>query len=93
VIIGSLTGDINLEMITQDVNLLPGDLVLTSGLGGTYPQDIVVGQVVTIRKRETDLFQTASIQPVVDFSNLQAVLVILNFIPVDITPLLPDTNP
>ena len=93
VITGSLTGDINLEMVTQDANVQSGDLVLTSGLGGTYPQDVVIGQVVSIRKRETDLFQTASIQPVVDFSNLQAVLVILNFTPVDITPLLPGSNP
>lgn len=92
-ITGSLTGDINLEMITQDVALVPGDLVLTSGLGGAYPQDILVGQVVTIRKRETDLFQTAAIQPVVDFSSLQAVLVIKNFTPVDISPLLPENNP
>lgn len=93
VITGSLTGDINLEMVTQDANVQSGDLVLTSGLGGTYPQDVVIGQVVSIRKRETDLFQTASIQPVVDFSNLQAVLIILNFTPVDITPLIPNSNP
>lgn len=93
VITGSLTGDLILEMVAQDVNLETGDLVLTSGLGGSYPQDIVVGQVITIRKRETDLFQTASIQSVVDFANLQAVLVIANFSPVDISPLIPETNP
>lgn len=93
VISGSLTGDLVLEMVAQDANLQTGDLVLTSGLGGAYPQDIIVGQVVTIRKRETDLFQTASIQSVVDFSNLQAVLVIKNFSPVDISPLVPGINP
>jgi len=93
VLTGSLTGDINLEMVTQDVNLQPGDLVLTSGLGGAYPQDILIGQVITVRRLETDLFQTASIQPVVDFSNLQAVLVIKNYTPIDITPLIPGQTP
>lgn len=93
VLTGSLTGDINLEMVTQDVNLQPGDLVLTSGLGGAYPQDILIGQVITVRRLETDLFQTASIQPVVDFSNLQAVLVIKNYTPIDITPLVPGQTP
>lgn len=93
VLTGSLTGDINLEMVTQDVNLQPGDLVLTSGLGGAYPQDILIGQVITVRRLETDLFQTASIQPVVDFSNLQAVLVIKNYTPIDITPLFPGQTP
>jgi len=90
---GSVTGDVTLDMVPQDVVLQPGELVLTSGLGGTYPTEVVVGQVINVRKRETDLFQTATIQPAVDFRNLRAVLVITNFKPVDITPLMPETKP
>jgi rod shape-determining protein MreC len=90
---GSVTGDIGLQMIPQDVDLKMGDLVLTSGLGGGYPGDIVIGQIINIRKRETDLFQTASVQPAVDFVNLQAVLVITNFKPVDIKPLMQTPAP
>lgn len=66
-----------------------GDLVLTSGLGGGYPPDLIVGQVVNIRSRDFDLFQQATVQPVVDFNGLEFVLVIVNFKPVDTTPLLP----
>jgi rod shape-determining protein MreC len=86
---GSVTGELSLEMIPQDITVKPGDLVLTSGLGGTYPADIVVGQVVSVRKRETDLFQTASVQPSANLSALRAVLIITNFNPVDINPLIP----
>jgi rod shape-determining protein MreC len=86
-LVGSLTGEVSLQEVPQDVTLKPGELILTSGLGGNYPPGIVVGQVVTVRKRPTDLFQTASIQPAVDLSNLAAVLVIMNFKPVDLTPL------
>jgi rod shape-determining protein MreC len=86
---GSVTGELSLEMIPQDVTVKPGDLVLTSGLGGTYPADIVVGQVVSVRKRETDLFQTASVQPSANLAALRAVLIITNFNPVDINPLIP----
>jgi rod shape-determining protein MreC len=64
-------------------------LVLTSGLGGDYPADVLIGQVVTVRKSDTDLFQTASVQPAVDFTALRAVLVVKNFKPVDIIPLIP----
>jgi hypothetical protein len=42
-----------------------------------------------VRTREFDLFQQATVQPVVDFNRLQIVLVIVNFKPVDIAPLVP----
>ena len=86
---GSVTGDLNLDLIPQDTNLQAGDLVLTSGLGGGYPPDLIVGQVVNTRTRDFDLFQQATVQPVVDFNRLQIVLIITNFEPVDFTPLIP----
>jgi rod shape-determining protein MreC len=42
-----------------------------------------------VRKRDYELFQTASVQPVVDFTKLQIVMVITNFNPVNLSPLLP----
>lgn len=87
VLVGSVTGDLSIEMVPQDVNVAPGELILTSGLGGTYPSNILVGQVASVRKMETALFQSASVQPVVDFANLRAVLVVTQFRPVDLDPL------
>jgi len=80
-------------MVSQDVTIESGDVVLTSGLGGGYPPDLLVGQVLNVRKRDYELFQQASVQPVVDFTQLQIVLVITNFRPVDISPLLPTQAP
>lgn len=80
---GSISGDLTLEMVNLDANVAQGDLVLTSGLGGSFPPDILIGQVLSISKPENSLFQQATIQPVVDFSNLRAVLIITNFKPVD----------
>lgn len=90
---GSVTGDLSLEMVAQDVTMRPGELILTSGLGSTYPKDIVVGQIVSVRRQENELFQSASVQPAVDFSQLQAVLVITNFRPIDVAPLVPTPSP
>ncbi len=87
--LGSVTGDISLDLISQDVSVESGDLVLTSGLGGGYPSDIIIGQVVTVRRLEFELFQQATIQPAVDFTRLSIVLVITNFRSVDISPLEP----
>jgi rod shape-determining protein MreC len=89
VLFGSVTGDVSLDMISQDNSVEPGDLILTSGLGGGYPSDLIIGQVVTMRSLEFELFQQATVQPAVDFTRLDIVLVITNFRPVDITPLVP----
>jgi rod shape-determining protein MreC len=86
---GQVTGEITVEMIPQDANVQAGDLVVTSGLGGNYPPNLVIGQISTVRTLPYDLFQSASVQPAVDFSRLEIVLVIINFQPVDITPLVP----
>lgn len=87
---GSLTGDVFLDMIPSDALVETGDVILTSGLGGNFPPNIFVGQVLSTQKRENAIFQTASIQPIVDFETISAVLVINNFESVDITPLIPE---
>lgn len=87
---GSLTGDLSLDMIPLDETVEPGDVVLTSGLGGNYPPNIFVGQVLSTQSRENALFQTASVQPIVNFESINAVLVIDNFESIDISPLIPE---
>ncbi len=89
VLTGTVSGDLVLDLVAQDVAIQPGDLVLTSGLGGGYPAGLIVGQILNTRKRDADLFQQAVIQPVVDFTKLKIVLIIIDFNPVDITPLVP----
>jgi len=93
VLLGSVTGDDSLDMIAHDATVEPGDLILTSGLGGGYPPDLILGQVVTLRNLEYELFQQATVQPTVDFSRLEIVLVITNFRPVDVSPLVPSIQP
>lgn len=93
VLVGSVTGDLALDMISQNVTVEPGDVVLTSGLGGGYPADLIVGQILNVRKRDFELFQFATVQPAVDFARLEIVLVITNFRPVDIQPLIPTLTP
>lgn len=87
---GSLTGDVSLDMIPLDESVEPGDVVLTSGLGGNYPPNIFIGQVLSTQRRDNALFQTASVQPIVNFSSINAVLVVDNFQAVDISPLIPE---
>jgi rod shape-determining protein MreC len=92
-LVGSVTGDVSLDMISQDATVTVGDVVLTSGLGGSYPPNLLVGQVVSVRKLATELFQQAAIQTNVDFNQLGFLLVITNFSSVDITPLIATPGP
>lgn len=89
VLLGEVSGEVSLDMIPQSAEVKSGDLVLTSGLGGNYPSNILIGQISGVRRLETELFQKASVQPVVDFSQLEIVLIITNFRPTDISPLVP----
>ena len=92
VVNGQITGEIELDMVSKNATIQPGELVLTSGLGGKYPANLIIGQVVTIRSEAYSLFQSASIQPAVDFSQLEIVLAITNFQPEDISTLIPTPN-
>lgn len=53
-----------------------GDLIVTSGLG-EFPAGIEVGHVRKVTTKDYDMFQEVEIKPVVDFSNLEYVIVLL----------------
>lgn len=82
---GQVGGEIVIKYLPQGEIVKNGDLVLTSGIGGTFPKRLVVGQVVEVRHRDIDLFQEAVVKPSVDFNRLEFVLIIKNFTPQDIT--------
>jgi rod shape-determining protein MreC len=76
-----LNGELWVDAIDQTASVTPGELVLTSGLGGAFPADIPVGQILTVRKRDYELFQQAVVQPSAELEDLLVVLVITNFQP------------
>lgn len=80
---GSTTHMGRLEMmyLPHEAVIEPGNLVLTSGLGGSYLADIPVGTVVETRVEGYGLLQRAIVKPVVDFNRLYEVLVITSPVP------------
>ena len=77
------TGDLLVEWIDLKFQLEIGEVVLTSGLGGDFPQDIVIGRVVQVLRNESDLFQQAIVQPATDFDTMEIVFIITDFSPID----------
>ncbi len=81
-VVNGRAGDLPvMDFIPQEGEVTPGDLVITSGLGGRFPKNLVIGQVVEVRQRDYEMFQQAVLRPTVNFDRLEFVLVITNFRP------------
>lgn len=84
-VIGLPGGGLRMTFIPLGSEIRPGDLVITSGLGGNFPPDIVIGQITSIRQFEFELYQEVEMRSLVNFNTLEFVLIITNFQPVDIS--------
>jgi len=82
---GRADGSLVMKYIPQPVTVNVGDIILTSGLGATFPKRLVIGQVTAVHKRDIELFQQAEIKPTVDFDRLEIVLIITNFEPIEMS--------
>jgi rod shape-determining protein MreC len=78
-------GGLRMTYIDLNATLQEGDTVITSGLGGNFPEGIIIGQVTSIRQFESELFQETEVRSLNDFERLENVLVITNFQPVDLS--------
>jgi rod shape-determining protein MreC len=57
--------------------------VFTSGLGGNFPRQLLIGQIIEAERKDFELYQSAIVQPTVDFDHLEAVLIITDFEPIE----------
>ena len=78
---GQYAGLPQLHWVVANSTLHPGDFVVTSGQLNLFPRTILLGQVVSVQHQNAALFQSAVIQPAADFSDLEIVQVVRNFIP------------
>jgi rod shape-determining protein MreC len=69
-------GDLRLNYVSATADVQIGDVVVTSGIDGIYPKGFVVGQIESVQ-RGSGAFGAIVIRPAVDFSSLEAVLVVV----------------
>lgn len=82
---GGIGGTLLMDWIDLKYQVEVGEVALTSGLGGEFPQDIVIGRVIEVYRSEAELSQRALIQPAADFTALEVVFVITDFRPIDVS--------
>ena len=65
------------DYVARTSDVVVGDMVVTSGLGGIFPKGLPVGRILTVEEVSGELFKKIEIKPAVDFSKLEEVLVTL----------------
>jgi rod shape-determining protein MreC len=81
VVSGTLHNGLRMELLPQEEDVQPGSTVATSGLGGNFPDALLIGQVVSVQGSPQDIFQRAEVEPAADLSRLENVLVLTSFQP------------
>ncbi|MDR5684107.1 MAG: rod shape-determining protein MreC [Armatimonadota bacterium] len=68
---------LRLRYVSRESSLRPGDVLITSGLGGVFPRGIRVGTVRAVLRPPGALFQEAEVVPAATVGRLEEVLVIV----------------
>jgi len=74
---GDLGLTIKMSYIPQLEKISIGDTVITSGLSSNIPRGLVIGKVANVKNESNEIWQEASIEPIVNFNNLTVVSVII----------------
>lgn len=73
---GSLVGLLYLKDLDADAEVNVGDVVVTSGLGGSYARGLIIGTVVKVDAQQGDTSRRAVVSPNDAISTLEDVLVV-----------------
>ncbi len=74
---GSVDGGLTLNYVSRETTVRPGDVVVTSGIGGVYPKGLLIGDVVRARRDAGELYQRIDVRPTARISGIEEVLVLL----------------
>jgi len=76
IVSGNLGAGARVRYLPLLADVVVGDVVVTSGMGGVFPKGIPVGRITSVERRSGALFQEATLQPTVDLSRLEEVLIL-----------------
>lgn len=59
-----------------DSEVKEGDVIVTSGLGGYYPKEIKIGEVVSVEEDRVRVMKSAIVKPYVDFNKIEELFIV-----------------
>ena len=81
VVVGTGSTRLQMEYVPGSADVRAGDTVVTSGIDGIYPKGYAIGRIESVRRSAEGW--AIDIAPAVDFSSLEAVLVVQGREPVE----------
>lgn len=63
--------------IPQNQEIKDGDLIVTSGLEGKIPKNLLIAKVESVRSVESEIFKTAILKPIISLNSLSDIAVII----------------
>jgi rod shape-determining protein MreC len=76
VVVGTGADELRMDYVAGSADVKVGDVVVTSGIDGIYPKGFVIGQIQSVRRGAGE-FTAIVIRPAVDFTSLEAVVIVL----------------
>jgi len=68
-----------MSYLPRETQLQPGDMIVSSGLGGAFPKNIIIGTVENVILEDHGVSSYAVIVPYTDISSLRNVYVVTDF--------------
>ncbi|WP_456278117.1 rod shape-determining protein MreC [Bacillus sp. AK128] len=62
--------------IPYDADIQEGDMVISSGLGGVFPQELIIGSVLEVFPAEDGLTKTAYVEPAANLYDINHVIIV-----------------
>jgi len=75
---GDIDGNLSGYLFDSKADIMKGDKLFSSGLGGIYVDNLYIGEITNVIKEDEDLAKKIEVEPAVDFKKIYKVFVITN---------------
>lgn len=73
---GAYDGTLTMEYVSIDTTVGEGDVVISSGQGGTYPRGLVIGLVSNVEDDASKLYYRITVDPIYSYNDCEEVMVL-----------------
>ncbi len=74
---GNTMGPLSIKYMPAGADVKVGDRIVTSGMSDIFPKGILVGRVISVSKKDFDIFQKVEVRPAVDFGRLDKIFTVV----------------